>query len=668
MNKYLSLSILFFIVLSSINSYSQNPPIQWEEIPISDLRMSTYSPDTNASAIILCDYGFSKVNDEMGVDYERHTRIKILSEKGYSKGTQSIYLNTGNGGQRLDDLEAITYSLDANDEIITTELDDDEIFEEEVTENRMKITFTMPALKPGCIIDIKYKIIAESVGYMKGWYFQDDEPTIWSEYRMIYPKKISFAIVKLGYEPWEIDEYNEITQVYTGTASAYLGKIANCNSYRWAVKNAPALRDEPYITTLRDYINEIDVQLSGYVSGTTVKKVLNDWPTLCEELIDDSDFGDKIDPGEVEELTAEITKGLQSSEEKLNAIYNWVSRSIVWDEVYTIFAYDDLDEVVEYKKGSIAELTFLLISMLKSTGIEAQPVILSTRAHGAIQEYYPILSQFNYVIARAKIGSNIYYLDVSDPRRPMHLLPERILNVRGLVVNSDKPEWVRISTDEPNTNKCLVNLNLKTDGSIEVNFEDQFGDYTSLHIREDFGDKQNLDIAKDIYDFESLGFILDSLNIVCKDSIDQPLKIQASISSSDYSQVGGDLIYLNPCILHRLKENPFKVSQRKFPIDYSYPRSEIMVINVYLPDGYEIKEVYSNKSLSAGSYTSFKRQVQVQENMIQILMKMDIKDSIISSKFYERLKDYYTEIISAESEMLVIGPMMNSEMGSMENK
>jgi len=666
MYKLLSHILLSLILLTLFYSNAQEPPIEWEEIPISDLQMTEYPADTNATAVILCDYGISKINNDMGVDYERHTRIKILNEKGYDNGTRSIYLSTGRGGERLDDLEAITYSLDENGEVVETELDDDEIFEEEVTENRLKITFTMPALKPGCIIDLKYKVVAESVGYMKGWYFQDDEPTIWSEYRMIYPKKISFAIVKLGYEPFAIDDYSEITQVYTGSASAYLGKIADCNSYRWAVKNAPALRDEPYITTIMDYVNKIDVQLAGYVSGSGVKRVLNDWPTLAEELLDDNNFGDKIDPGEVKKLTTDITKDLTSPEEKMNAIYTWISKSIVWSERYTIFAYDDVDEVLEYKKGNIAEITFLLISMLESAGIKAEPVILSTRAHGTIQELYPIVSQFNYVIARAKIGSKIYFLDVSDPLRPINVLPERILNVRGLVIKENKPEWVQISSQETNSDKCLVNIKLNTDGSVDVNFEDKFGDYTGLHSREDFGDKKDLDIGKDLYDFESLGFTLDSLRIVCKDSIDQPLKIQAGISSVNYSQIGGDLIYLNPCILHRLKENPFKVAQRKYPIDYSYPRSEVILVNIYLPDGYEVKEVYSDKTLSAGSHASFKRQVQVQDNVIQILTKMDIKDSIISSKYYQQLKNFYTEIISAESEMLVIGPM-TGELGAKEN-
>ena len=148
-----------------------------------------------ATAVILCDFGETRLDDDLGLVYKRNLRIKILNENGYDWGTHSIYIYTGRYGERLNDLEAITYSLDENGEIIETELDDDNIFEEEISDTRTKYSFTMPALKPGCVVDIHYRINSESLWNIRDWTFQRDEPVLWSEYRIIYPKNISYAVV-----------------------------------------------------------------------------------------------------------------------------------------------------------------------------------------------------------------------------------------------------------------------------------------------------------------------------------------------------------------------------------------------------------------------------------------------------------------------------------------
>jgi hypothetical protein len=643
-----------FLIIPNI--FSQDPPIEWEEIPLADLQMTAFSDDSNASAVILCDFGESKLNDDIEIIHNRHLRIKILNENGYKWGTHSIYLYTGKNGELLDDLEAITYSLNENGEIVETELDDDDIFKEEVTDKRVKYTFTMPALKPGCIVDIKYKITAESLWFIRDWTFQKDEPVLWSEYRLIYPKNISFAIVNLGYEPWAINDYKEVNQIFRGAAAAHLGNMVSCHYYRMVVKNAPALRDEPYITTIADYANRVDIQLAGYTFlRTGTQRVLTDWKTLVNELLDHKYFGNKIDPGDVEELTESIIKDIHSPEEKMKVIYDWITSSIVWSGKERMFAEYDVDDVIEYKKGNSADITFLLISMLKSAGLIADPVILSTRSNGLVQDLYPIISQFDYILARVTIGTKTFFIDATDPLRPIDLLPVKVLNVKCLVIKEDNPEWVFLASQKGNFDKTLINIILNADGTLSANIEEQFGEYKSLSLRRDINGKSDIDFAKEIFEAESSGFIIDSVTTIGKDSINLPLRIQAGISSTNYSQQGGDFIYFNPNMIHRLTDNPFKSKERKFPIDYAYPRGQITITNLTIPPGYELKEKYENKIINLGNSASFRRVMELNGNIIQIMSKMEIKESEIKPTYYKQLKEFYARVIASYSEMLVFG-------------
>ncbi len=89
------------------------------------------------------------------------------------------------------------------------------------------------------------------------------------------------------------------------------------------------------------------------------------------ELVDNDAFLNRIDvTGDIEELAAKITKGLTSQEEKLKAIYNWVSKSIVWNGENSKYAKNEVDDILELKKGNDAEIIFLLLSLLKSAGIQ----------------------------------------------------------------------------------------------------------------------------------------------------------------------------------------------------------------------------------------------------------------------------------------------------------
>ena len=651
-----SLTCLFFFILTFF-AFGQDPGVKWGEVPMEDLLMTSFPGDSNATAVILYDYGESKLNNDFNIELTQHLRIKILNEKGYKWGTRTIRLLTEDGEERLDDLEAITYSLDKNGDIVENELDDDNVFEEEVSEKITDYKFTMPALSPGCVIDIRYTTIANSIYDISDWTFQWEEPVRWSEYKVIMPYNINYVFVLVGYENWDIIDQTETSQAFLGTAKAYVGSnIVNCNQYRWVVKDIPAMRDVPYITTLSDYQNKVEAQLAGYaIPGNGLTKVLRDWDTLVKELLDSKSFARAIDvTGDVEDLTAEITKGLTSPKEKLEAIYNWITGSIVWSGAQRVFADNDVDDVLEYKKGSSAEITFLLLSMLKSAGIEGDPIILSTRGNGKLQDLYPIVSQFNLTIARVKIGSDVYYIDATDPLRPLEILPSKILNVRGLAIKEGKPEWVTIASKTGDDMKGVVNIYVNEDGTMSANADVRLGVYSSLSAREDLKDEAEIDKVKSLFDTESAGLDIDSVKFENKDDINSPLEIRAWFSSSTYIQQGGGMMYLNPLIAGRLKDNPFKAEKREFPVDYAYPRRKNIITNINIPASMELKEKYADRSQRL-SELSYKRSSAESETGIQILSKLEINRSEIPPVFYTRLKDFYSRLVSYDSEMLVIG-------------
>lgn len=648
----------FAIVFPLSHSLSQDPPITWGVIPPEDLAMKTFPDDTNAAAVILCDYGTTYFDDELDMVHEQHTRIKILTTKGYDWGTVSISLYTKDGTQRISKIQGATYLLDSTGAMRTIPLDDDDVFTENVTGDRVRYKFTLPALAPGCIIEYRYRTTTTSLFFIPDWVFQHSEPVRWSEYRVRTPRSISYAYVTTGYERFAIAQRREVTQVFRPPASGYLqtSGITECIEYRYALANARALRDEPYITTLADYATRIDFQLSAYsLAGTGIRRILQTWSSLIDELLDAESFGDMIDvTGDIEDVAEEVTRGLSTPHEKLRAIYGWVSSSIVWDGSHRMYADKDVDAVLEAKRGNSAEITFALLSLLKAAGIEAHPVILSTRSNGRIQEMYPILAQFNYVIAKAVIGDKTFFLDATDPRRPPELLPTRVLNVRGLVVQKGTEEWVTLESPARGVSSGMALLTIDSEGAVRGEVTISYKDYANLSARQDLREKTDLEVARAELKAGELGLEVDSVAIEHRENHHEPLTIRAWISSASMAQKIGEKLYLNPTVLFRVTDSPFKNPRRQFPVDFAHGWESLATVELRIPEDYEIRDAPPARSYTIPGKASFARGYERDGDAMKVSTSLSITATTLEPKLYPRLRELYNRVASAHADQIVL--------------
>lgn len=649
----------FLLCVSLSNSFAQmEPPMKWGEIPMADLQMKSFPKDTNATALILGDYGESFFDDNLNIVYKRHLRVKILTSRGYEWATHSVTLFTEKRTESISDIEGVTYRLDENGDIIRNKLNESDIFKEAYNDKWTRFRFTLPALQPGCIIEMRYTVKTTNPVLMREWVFQHNEPVRWSEYRVRFPKRIAYSGILQGYENFAVKEQEEVTQVFSGAAESFLGSpMPKCYQWRWVLKDAPAIRKEPFITTTDDYVNKVKLQLSGYARPEgNIEKVLEDWPALVKELLDRKDYYGRIEEtSEVGDLAEKITMGINDPEEKLKAIYNWLRSSIVWSGEERVFPEQNPDDLLESKKGNNADITVLLLSLLKSAGIMGEPVILSTRENGRVLDLYPVISQFNYVIARINVGSKSFLLDATAPYRPMSLLPEKVLDTKGLVLNDENIQWIDIQSGTTSLNTSLVMLTVSEDGSVAGNFQKVITDYSLLNLRQELGGKKEVEVARENFETERLGISIDSVAFSFKEEPVLSVTISSTFSSNSYAQKNGSIIYINPQVADRIWQNPFKSEIRRYPVDYGYKRKTSTTVIIKFPEGYELKEKLKDISIYGGNKDfSFKRLSEIQGNTLFLKSSIGISSTQIGPEFYEQLRTFYEKIVSAESEQIVL--------------
>jgi hypothetical protein len=654
----LFLSMLFYLIFA-VNCFSQDEPkIEFGEFSVDEFKDTLFMADSSASAIIIYDLGKSYFNKSLEIEYTRHMRIKILKKAGYHWATVKIPFKRGSGSETIKEIKGLTAILNDKGEIVINELNSENIFEEQIDKNLSMKNFSLPALQPNCIIEFYYKVKSEYLNnFPRKWYFQHEDPVLWSEYETDVPSMYGFAVFEQKTQPFYINEVEKFNKQYTPWETDQVNLFLSGFKKRMVMRNVPALREEPYVKSFSDYRTHVTYQLAAYTPPfSSSRKNLQTWEELGTSLIkEDKFFGGRLDgTSMVEKLSMGITDSIPDKDGKVLKIFDYVKNAIVWTGDYSIYA-SELDEIIGKKKGDGGDINLLLGAMLKSIGLEVHPIILSTRDNGTVYTKYPFINQFNHVIIYVRTDKNEFVLDATDRFRPFYLLPLEAFNDLGLMIFEDKVEWVAINPAGKDLSVKVASVLIQNNGAIEGLMRITEQDYAAVSARHKIENLSNEEYLKKVLREDKTGFKGTSIKVSDKEDFYKPLVIDSNINSTSYSQVADNMIYVDPCFLGKIENNPFKSETRSYPVDYGYPIDHYYKVNITLPDGYVLKEYPKSVSVNlVNEKNGYVREVVVSGNLVQYSTRFFIDKISFSPEEYSELRKFYDKVISLEAEPLVL--------------
>jgi hypothetical protein len=634
--------------------------MKFGKIEMSELQMATYTKDTSASAVVLCDYGKSYFkyteNDGFQVYFDRQVRIKILKKSGYDRANVEIpfFRISNSSEEEVLNLKGFTYNLEGK-EIIKEKLTKEGVFEEKVSDNWVIKKFTMPNVKEGSVIEFSYTIKSDFLFTFREWQFQKTIPVVWSEYRATIPEYFDYKKLSQGYESFstEVKSVNERFSRFNGDPNP-LTPIAT--SYRWVAKDVPALREEPYMTTVNDYVTKIEFEIANVkMPGQMVKPINNTWQALTESLLKDESFGQQLKKtGFAKDELAAISAKYTNPLEQTIAVYDLVRRQVKWNDVKQKYAYNNLKKTYDTHTGNSADINLMLIAFLREVGIDANPVILSTRDHGRVLQSYALITKFNYVVAHVKINENELLLDATDLTVKPGMLPARCLNGEGWLVSEKNPHWVTLQASEKLAHVFVAKLNVMPDGELKGSVDVSDGGYSALAMRKKIfsegKDKYIESVKKDHPDWQ-----ITKLNFTDVEDLSKALNTKYEVTIADHAQVAGDVIYLKPMLSEGKSNNPFKLENRQFPVDFAYSMDETYACSFIIPEGYKIEEMPKATIVDLPEKSGrFSYMVAVNGNTVQISSRISLKKPVYYAEEYPFLKEFFNQIVTKHAEQIVI--------------
>ena len=619
-----------------------------------------------ADAVFLADIGSSQFEGNtkswFTLEYKRHVRIKINNSNGFDAADFAIpmYFDGGNE-ERLTQLKGTTYNLE-NGKVVETPLKSDQVFVEKKTKKLWYKKFTMPGVKVGSIIDVVYTINSDYMSHLRDWDFQGSYPRIWSEYEVMIPEVLDYVTLTQGYRKYDINKTDEFSQDFTFSNSARTADQASSGSYkwrvfshRWVMKSVPALKTEPFTSTINNHISKIEFQLSRIIlPREPVQDVLSNWPKIVERMNENEYFGAFLYKNNnwLDDDIKTVVGSTTDTLEKANKLYRYVRDNYTCTDDRAVYLTEPgLKNIVKNKKGSVADLNLLLVALLQHEGIETYPVILSTRSHGFASEMYPLMDRYNFTLAIAVIGDKEFYLDASDPMLGFGKLNSFCYNGQARVITgAGIPVYLDANNVKERKLTTLI-VNAEDNGTWGGPMSSTLGYYESLQKRQTLRDKGKEEVVKSMQSALSEMAIKDP-KFELVDNKEEPLKISYELDIKNTGEE--DLLYFNPIIGEGYKENPFKSAERFYPVEMSYATDEVYVATIDIPKGYAVDEIPKSARVMLNENDGmFEYIIQVQGDKIMLRSKLTINKANFPAEDYQTLRDFFGYVIKKHSEQIV---------------
>ena len=215
------------------------------------------------------------------------------------------------------------------------------------------------------------------------------------------------------------------------------------------------------------------------------KQISTTWEAVVMSIYKDDKFGKEIKEFDyfMHDLKLVINNKKEPTD-RINAVFNYLKSNMNWNENYGYYAKKGVKKAYQEKSGNAAEINFILLSMLKMAGIEAYPVLISTRENSVAN--FPNKSTFNYVIVAAEIDGKKSLLDASHKLTAPNILPLNVLNWNGRLIKKDgSSEEIQLDPTQQSKEIYSLIVKINPDGKMNGQARIQRTDYDAYSFREE---------------------------------------------------------------------------------------------------------------------------------------------------------------------------------------
>jgi hypothetical protein len=645
----INLTILFLCLQTLL--FAQN--YKFGKVSKEEIEEKFYPLDSTADAAYLNKherryYDFNG-SDGMVLVTEIVERIKIYTKDGFRFATKSIpyYNPESGGGDKLGSIKAYTYFLDGEN-VEKVKLEKDNIFNERVNNYFSRKKITMPNVKEGVVIEIKYSNRSKYITSIDDVDFQYSIPVKNFYCQLEIPEIFGFNKRSKGYYMVPMQKSSKTSQI----------ESMSVDVFRFETQNIPALSDkEPFVYSYKEYRGGIEFELTSIDMvqfGGRYKGYSSSWQRVTEEIYKSPRFGGELKKKNVfKDDLATVIANTSNDVEKTISIFNHIKEKIKWNGNYSKYTQKGLKKAYKERVGNVADINLALVTMLREAGVNANPVLVSTKSNGT--KIFPTIKGFNYVICMVDLPDNTYMLlDATEPYSAPNVLPVRDLNWKGRkILKNGSSTFVNLTSNKYDTEDNIINVKITDDMMVEGIMRTKLTNLNALSYRKKNNGAKEGSIISKLEEKKQIE--IENFKVVNSENLGKPIVRNISFLSEDLIEEINGKIYIEPLLFLAHHENPFKNEERTYPIDFVSRKKYNNSVSIQIPEGYKVAQL--PKSIAIGlpdKLGVFKFQTAQNGNTISTRCTLQLNESLIVPSYYPYLKGFYNEMVKIESEKIVL--------------
>lgn len=666
---------LTLILLLLFVSVSRAQDFKFGKVSKEELQEKEHPTDPSANAAVLyknenISFTFSQSN---GFTQQRevHERIKIYNKEGYDWATKKVFLFQGSSGsskESIRNVKGYTFNLDGS-KVNKEKLRNDGIFEEEYNDFTDITTLTMPNVQDGSVLEYTYTI-SSPFYQIDDIELQKSIPINKLDVRIATPQFLKYNRLNnpnATYFPNVNNSREKKSYVITSSSRSGGGNMtASSTTFNrskdfyfediitLADDNVPAIKEEAFAGNMDNFKSKMTLELVAFLNefGAIDKSFSTTWEKVSKTIYDRESFGDQIKRTNFfKDDIINVTSGAENDFQKAAMLSNFIKSKVKWDGYYGISTIKGTKDAYKEGSGNVAEINLLLIAMLKSQGVNANPVLVSTKNHGI--PLYPTRKGFNYVICMVEDAGKYVLVDATEKFSSLNVLPERAINWQGRLIKDDgSSSWVSLMPSKQSMSSSSLNISINDDLSISGKVGQVHTDNLALSYKDRYANVSNDDKVK-MFEKDKGDIEISDIEIETMDNNSLSVNYKYELNDA-IDDIGGKL-YFSPLLFMAEKENPFKLDERKYPIDFGLPIKETYRVNIKIPEGYKIESLPQAEKMQykegAVAYTFVARQ---SGSYLQLSTELNLKTSIIDPADYTVFKEFYGKVVEKQAEKIVL--------------
>lgn len=630
------LTVVFLWIVLAWATASVAGGTGWGKVSPEEWSIGAPTDYPEANAIVIHDV-CSLIVRNSGIEITRWKRMKLLTKAGADE--------IGDVGfpyyedDKVRDLKAQTITPDGKAIKLTSK----DYFTKTIGGTKLR-TFAFPGLDSGCIVEFQYRNLNTRFRHLDPWFFQSEVYTLKSQFTLIVGPGFTYSA------SW--------SNVPMSSRTAKTGHMPNADdppqpfkTYTWELSNLTPVTEEPYMAAKWDYYSAMYYQLVSYKDMYNTINFVRNWKDLgkeFQEYIDEYARGSNI-----EKRAGELTTGMSDLHQKAQALYDYVANEIQYkDEAGTYFSNENLGQLLKTGIGTGEEKNILLAELMKKVGIQAWPVLISTRQYRKFNPEIYQMRQFNYLILLMQIDSTYTYLDAASKFCPFGMLPPKCLVEAGFLIDGDNSEIVKVLGTEQRTYRLDVTaMHIDSTGSVRCSTVSSLSGYFAPDYGAEAEASGLTDFVKDYY--------LDRLGVPCtldtalieKESTGKCL-VSFTYSLPEYTRQLDSMLAVKP-VNFRFRTTPFTKPRRTIPVDFNYPFTyhNIVTVTSDLPLSSAVLPPDTVFQIDGASY---RRATQFGDGELKFDSRLAISTPVFSPIMYPGIRRLFEFTAQAQSEEAMV--------------